>query len=80
MVGVKSYPNLSLIKPRISSLVLPQRPMKTALATAWAPLMPSGWLCLTAALLAASARTASREFPAKPTGLTRMAEPLPQLL
>jgi uncharacterized protein YbjT (DUF2867 family) len=37
------------------------------------------WLCVTAAFLAASANTSSTVSRAKPTGLTRMAAPLPQL-
>ena len=53
---------------------------KTAEATAWAPLIPSGWSCVTSALFFACSRTSSSVAKAKPTGLTRMAEPLPQLL
>ncbi len=49
-------------------------------AGACAPLMPSGWLWLTAALASASRRTSSTLLKAQATGLTRIAEPLPKLL
>jgi hypothetical protein len=42
--------------------------------------MPSGWSCVTSALRFASGSTSSKVSQAKPTGLTRIAEPFPQLL
>jgi len=41
---------------------------------------PSTWFCVTAALRSASRRTSSTLVNARPTGATRIAEPLPQLL
>ncbi len=57
----------------------PRRAMKTAAATAWAALTPSGWPWETTALASAASRTSSIDWKAHPTGLTRMAEPFPQL-
>jgi hypothetical protein len=42
--------------------------------------MPSGWSCVTSALFLAWSRTSCLVLNAKPTGLTLVAEPLPQLL
>ena len=47
---------------------------------ACAPLIPSGWLCETEAVMRASSNASSSEEAYSPTGLTRMAEPLPKLL
>jgi hypothetical protein len=53
--------------------------MTTARATAWAPLTPSGWLCVGSAVCSASASTVSTVARAQPTGDARMAEPFPKL-
>ena len=49
-----------------------------AAAVAWAPLMPSGWLCVMAAEMAATLSVSSRVSKNQPTALTRMADPFPK--
>jgi len=44
------------------------------------PLIPSGWLCVTAVNSNAFSRTVFKSLNAYPTGLIRIAAPLPQLL
>ena len=47
---------------------------------ACAPLMPSGWLWETEAVVRANSIASSSVLAYNPTGLTLMAEPLPKLL
>ena len=70
----------AVTKARMSTFECPVRARNTAPATAFAPRMPSGWLCVTAALRSASASTSASVSNAYATGLTRMAEPLPHEL
>ena len=50
------------------------------MAVACAPLMPSGWLCVPSAETLAAFMVSFFVSNAQPTGPTRMADPLPQLL
>jgi hypothetical protein len=65
------------MEPRIASFSTAFLARNTASATACAPFVPSGWLCVGAAERAASASTASTVRMAQATGLTRIAPPLP---
>ena len=49
-------------------------------AVATAPLIPSGWLCVTIAVSAAAFCVSSSVSNSQPAAETRMAEPFPQLL
>ena len=65
---------------RISSFVLPWRAMTIATAVASAPFMPSGWSCEMQVTAAERSYASSTSFAANPTGLIRIADPLPKLL
>ena len=51
--------------------------MKMAAAVACAPLIPSGWLCVIAAEIAATLSVSSSVLKNQPTALTLIADPLP---
>ena len=74
---LRLYPKVFSTYSLISLRVLPWRFRYMQAAMACAPLMPSVWLCVTAADLRASSNASSSDAAYSPTGLTRMPEPLP---